>query len=64
MSRPCNIGSGTISDLQKATQTATQFTGGKKAFYSVVDTIEAELEEKYKDCAYVFALYGWCLYGR
>lgn len=51
----CNIGSGTISDLQKATQTATQFTGGKKAFYSVVDTIEAELEEKYKDCAYVFA---------
>jgi A118 family predicted phage portal protein len=51
----CNIGAGTISDLQKTTQTATQFTGGKKAFYSVVDTIEAELEEKYKDCAYVFA---------
>lgn len=51
----CNVGRGTISDLEQVQQTATQFTGGKKAFYSVVDTIESELEEKYRACAYVFA---------
>jgi A118 family predicted phage portal protein len=51
----CGVGRGTLSDMQDATQTATQYTGGKKAFYSVVDAIESELEEKYKDSAYVFA---------
>lgn len=50
-----NIGKGTISDLQDVRQTATQFAGGKKAFYSKVDTYESELMEKYKHCAYVFA---------
>lgn len=50
-----NIGKGTISDLQDVRQTATQFAGGKKAFYSKIDTYERELEKKYKAVAYVFA---------
>ena len=50
-----NIGKGTISDLQDVRQTATQFAGGKKAFYSKVDSYEGELEKKYKAVAYVFA---------
>lgn len=50
-----NIGKGTISDMQDVRQTATQFAGGKKAFYSKVDTYEGELEKKYKAVAYVFA---------
>lgn len=50
-----NVGKGTLSDLEQVQQTATQFTGGKKAFYSIVDTIESELEKKYKQCAYIFA---------
>lgn len=50
-----NVGKGTLSDLEQVQQTATQFTGGKKAFYSIVDTIESELEKKFKLCAYVFA---------
>ena len=50
-----NIGKGTISDLQDVRQTATQFAGGKKAFYSKIDTYEGELEKKYKAVAYVFA---------
>ncbi len=51
----CGVGRGTLSDEQDVQQTATQYTGGKKSFYSMVDVIESELEEKYKDCAYVFA---------
>ena len=50
-----NIGKGTISDLADIHQTATQFAGGKKAFYSKIDKYETELEAKYKDTAYVFA---------
>ena len=50
-----NIGKGTLSDLGEVQQTATQYTGGKKALYTLVDSIETELEEKYKHCAYVFA---------
>lgn len=50
-----NIGKGTISNLESVAQTATQFAGGKKAFYSKVDKYESELEEKYIHCAYVFA---------
>lgn len=50
-----NIGKGTLSDLEMSSQTATQFTGGKKALYSMVDSLESELEEKYKELAYVFA---------
>jgi len=50
-----NIGKGTLSDLANVSQTATQYTGGKKALYSMVDSIESELEEKYKHLAYIFA---------
>lgn len=50
-----NIGKGTLSDMETAAQTATQYTGGKKALYTLVDTIESELEEKYKKLAYIFA---------
>lgn len=50
-----NIGKGTLSDLGEVSQTATQYTGGKKALYTLVDTIESELEQKYKDLAYIFA---------
>ena len=35
---------------------ATQYTGGKKTLYSMVDSIESELEEKYRHLAYVFAV--------
>lgn len=51
----CNVGKGTLSDIKNVQQTATQFIGGKKAFYSIVDTFESELEQKYRHCAYVFA---------
>lgn len=50
-----DIGKGTISDLQDVAQTATQFTGGKKAFYSKIDKYETEIEDKYKVVAYVFS---------
>ena len=50
-----NIGTGTISELSDVRQTATQFAGGKKAFYSKVDTYESEIAKKYKAIAYVFA---------
>ncbi len=50
-----NIGKGTLSDLEAVVQTATQYTGGKKALYSMVDSIESELEEKYHHIAYIFA---------
>lgn len=49
------IGKGTISNMESVQQTATQFAGGKKAFYSKVDKYETELEDKYHHCAYVFA---------
>lgn len=50
-----NIGKGTLSDMQTVQQTATQYTGGKKTLYSMVDSIESELEEKYRQLAYIFA---------
>lgn len=50
-----NIGKGTLSDLEAAPQTATQYTGGKKTLYSMIDSIESELEYKYKLIAYIFA---------
>ncbi|MBO6300825.1 MAG: phage portal protein [Ruminiclostridium sp.] len=50
-----NIGKGAISDLGDVPQTATQYTGGRKSFYSIVDTIEDEIEQKYHACAEVFA---------
>ena len=50
-----NIGKGTLSDMETALQTATQYTGGKKALYSMIDSIESELEEKYRHIAYIFA---------
>lgn len=50
-----NIGKGTISDLETVDMTATQYNGGKKEKYSMVDSIESELEEKFKACAVAFA---------
>lgn len=50
-----NIGKGTLSDLEAVQQTATQYAGGKREFYNFIDSIESELEEKYKDLAYIFA---------
>ena len=50
-----NIGKGTLSNLAAVQQTATQYTGGKKTLYSMVDSIESEFEEKYRNLAYVFA---------
>ena len=50
-----NIGKGTLSDLEDAAQTATQYRGGKNALYNMIDSLESELEEKYKNVAYIFA---------
>jgi A118 family predicted phage portal protein len=58
----CNIGKGTISDMESVQQTATQFAGGKKAFYSIIDTLESELENKYQLAANIFA-YMAAAYG-
>lgn len=49
------LGRGTLSDLENVQQTATQYVGSKKSLYNKVDQFESEYEEKYKDCAYVFA---------
>ena len=49
-----NIGKGTLSDLDSVQQTATQYNGGKKAYYSIVDTLEDEIEQKYKACGAAF----------
>lgn len=51
----CNIGKGTLSDMESQIQTATQYSGGRQELYAVVDRIEDELEAKYKKCAKVFA---------
>lgn len=50
-----NIGKGTLSDLSDAIQTATQYRGGSKALYNMIDSLESELEEKYRNVAYAFA---------
>jgi A118 family predicted phage portal protein len=51
----CNIGKGTISDMESQIQTATQYSGGRQELYAIVDQIEDEIEAKYQHCADVFA---------
>ena len=51
----CGVGKGSLSDIEDAKMTATQYSGGKKAFYSTVDSIENELSDKYKHSAYIFS---------
>ena len=51
----CNIGKGTISDMESVQQTATQYNGGRAELYAIVDSIEDEIETKYHQCAAVFA---------
>ena len=58
----CNIGKGTVSDMENVAQTATQYTGGRQELYAVVDRIEEEIEGKYHKCADVFA-YMSAAYG-
>lgn len=49
------IGKGSLSDIEDVKMTATQYSGGKKAFYSTIDSMENELTDKYKHVAYIFA---------
>ena len=58
----CNIGKGTISDMESVQQTATQYSGGRQELYAIVDRIEDEIEVKYQQCADVFA-YMAAAYG-
>lgn len=51
----CNIGKGTISDMESQIQTATQYSGGRQELYAIVDRIEDEIEVKYRKCAEVIA---------
>ena len=51
----CNIGKGTISDMESVQQTATQYSGGRQELYAIVDKIEDEIEMKYQHCANVLA---------
>ena len=51
----CKLGKGTLSDLEDARMTATQYAGGKKVLYTTVDSYESELEEKYRRVAWIFA---------
>ena len=51
----CNIGKGTISDMESVQQTATQYSGGRQELYAIVDKIEDEIEVKYQHCANVLA---------
>jgi A118 family predicted phage portal protein len=51
----CNIGKGTISDLESVQQTATQYSGGRAELYAIVDKIEDEIEIKYQQTAAVLA---------
>lgn len=51
----CKLGKGTISDLEDARMTATQYQGGKKVLYTTVDAYESELETKYRHVAWCFA---------
>ena len=51
----CNIGKGTISDMESVQQTATQYSGGRQELYAIVDKIEDEIEIKYQHCADVLA---------
>lgn len=47
------IGKGSLSDMQDIKMTATQYTGGKKMFFSTIDTMENEIAQKYKQVAKV-----------
>lgn len=58
----CNIGKGTISDMESVQQTATQYSGGRQELYAIIDRIEDEIEVKYQQCANVFA-YMAAAYG-
>ena len=51
----CNLGKGTISDMESVQQTATQYSGGRQELYAIVDKLEDEIEAKYHICAAVFA---------
>lgn len=51
----CNLGKGTISDMESQIQTATQYNGGRQELYAIVDKIEDEIEVKYQQCADVLA---------
>nr|DAU05653.1 MAG TPA: portal protein [Caudoviricetes sp.] len=51
----CNIGKGTISDMESVQQTATQYSGGRAELYAIVDKIEDEIETKYHHTAAVLA---------
>lgn len=51
----CNIGKGTISDMESVQQTATQYSGGRAELYAIVDKIEDEIEAKYRQTAAVLA---------
>lgn len=49
------LGKGTVSDLENVQQTATQYNGGKKSYYTIVNALEDEIEQKYYLCAQVLA---------
>ena len=51
----CNLGKGTISDMESVQQTATQYNGGRAELYAIVDKIEDEIETKYHHTAAVLA---------
>ncbi len=51
----CNLGKGTISDMESVQQTATQYSGGRAELYAIVDKIEDEIETKYYHTATVLA---------
>lgn len=51
----CNIGKGTISDMESVQQTATQYSGGRQRLFAIIDQIEDEIEAKYQQCADVLA---------
>lgn len=51
----CGLGKGGLSDLETMNKTATQDNNSRRDFYTTVDSIESELEEKYHHCAWVFA---------
>ena len=51
----CNLGKGTISDMESVQQTATQYSGGRSELYAIVDKIEDEIETKYHQTAAVLA---------
>lgn len=49
------LGKGTLSDMESAPQTATQYNGGRSVFFAIVDKIEDELEKKFNRAGWIFA---------